>query len=73
MAHCLRFQVSLAPKYAAARAAGWSGVAIWLANGMFANDTPEDRSGQAEDMSDYCPTELGQMWASIKTNFVDPE
>ena len=63
----------MAPKYAAARAAGWSGVAIWLANGMFANDTPEDRSGQAEDMSDYCPTELGQMWASIKTNFVDPE
>ena len=64
--------VSLAPKYAAIHAAGWSGVAIWLANGMFANDTPEDHGGQAEDMSDYCPAELAKMWASIKANLVDP-
>ena len=27
---------------------------------------------QAEDMSDYCPTELAKMWASIKANLVGP-
>ena len=49
-------------------------MAIWLANGMFANDTPGDRGGQAEDMSDYCPSELAKMtlWASVKANLVDP-
>ena len=65
-------EASLAPKYAAVRAAGWSGLAIWLANGMFSNDCPEDRCGQAKDMSDYCPQDLARMWASIKSSFVMP-
>ena len=60
--------VSLGVKYAAVRQARWSGVAIWLANGMFANGPAHG----LEVFTDYCPDDLRLMWQSIKLHFIEP-
>jgi hypothetical protein len=47
---------SLLPKYRAVRAAGWAGVAMWTANGLFYNDPM---------VGLYCPDGVRTMWAAI--------
>ena len=47
---------SLQPKYKAVRAAGWAGIAMWTANGMFYNDPM---------VGLYCPDGVRSMWRAI--------
>lgn len=63
-------EVSLAPKYAAVREAGWGGVGMWLASGMYPNGI---HVSEPHVFDDYCPDGLRRMWASIADNFVKPE
>ena len=58
---------SLATKYAMVRRAGWGGVGMWLANGMFPGGLHIHRPRVFDC---YCPEALRRMWASIAANFV---
>lgn len=49
------------------RRAGWGGVGMWLANGMFPGGLHIHKPRVFEC---YCPQALRRMWASIATNFV---
>lgn len=60
---------SLGPKYAMVRKAGWGGVGMWLADGMFPNGIHTDRPGYANT---YCPDALRSMWKAVEQNFVQP-
>ena len=54
-------------RYAAVRAAGWGGVGMWLASGMFPNGL---HVSKPHVFDCYCPKALARMWMAIASNFV---
>jgi hypothetical protein len=60
-------EISLGSKYAMVQRAGWGGIGMWLANGMFPGGL---HIHKPRVFDCYCPDALRRMWSSIQANFV---